>query len=506
MSTRRPIALCVRPLAILLGLTLALAARPGAATTALDALVAQVSQSMIEAHVATLAAAPRDDVASQAAAAAYIEAELQSYGYATTRQAVPSVIGTSDNVVARLEGMTTPNDVVVVGAHYDSVLGSPGADDNASGVAGMLEIARVLAGTPLPWSVEFVAYAHEELGLLGSTVHAQDAVDTGRNVVAMYSLEMIGYTCAAPCQFPFIDVPPCLDVSITLVTSGTFIGLVANTASGALVEGFEAAAARYAPHLLAGSAEVAANGGCFPDTRRSDHAPYWDRGFAAMQLTDTANFRNPNYHQSSDLPATLDYVLATDVTRALLATVATQLAPAEVGIASKKLVVVDKPSAGSAKLVFVAKGDANIDKGAAGDEALLDGALQVFYSNKPDSSLGAFVLPAPWVVNKDAVAKYVNTDAPTAGAVTVGVVKPANTAKVVAKDLGDGRRLDLFIGEPEDDGVTAILTTINAGDGSSRRMCSRFSTDDGSTLVYKEIAAGTGRKLVAKNGVAIACP
>lgn len=491
--------------AALAGLVL-LAGAGNARANAIDDLVAQISQTNLATHVAVLAAAPRADVVSQAAAAAYVEGELQAYGYTTSRQPVASTIGVSDNVVARLVGTTAPDDVVVIGAHYDTVAGSPGADDNASGVAALLEIARVLAGAPQPWSIEFVAFAHEERGLLGSHVHAQDALVAGTNVVAMYSLEMLAYTCPAPCQLPFIDVPPCLDVSIELQTTGNFIGLVANTASGSLVEGLEAAAARYAPGLLTGSAEVAGTGACFPDTRRSDHAPYWDRGFPAMMLTDTANFRNPNYHQPSDLPTSLDLGLTADVARAVLAAAATQLAPTEVGIAAKKLVVVDKPSAGSAKLVLVAKGDPNIDKGAAGDEALLDGALQVFYSSKPTSAFGAFVMPAPWTVNKAPVAKYVNKDAPATGAVKVGVVKPANTAKVVAKDLGDGRRLDLFIGNPGTTGVTAILTTINGSDGSARRMCTRFAPDDGATLVYKAIAAGTGRKLVAKNGVAIACP
>lgn len=478
-------------------------ATSASAVAEIDGLVGQLSKANIEAHVNALAAEPRDDPASWATASTYIENQLISYGYTPTRQAVNSGEGPADNVSAILSGTVDPNQVFIVGAHYDSVDNAPGADDDASGVAVMLEIARVLAGDPRPWSVEFIAYAHEEKGLLGSTVHAIDAVTAGTDVVGMISLEMVGYTCPAPCQIGFPDIPNCLDVSAPLVTNGNFIAAIVNDASAVLARGFEVAASRYSPNLVVGTGQVALFGGCLSDTRRSDHAPYWDRNFPAMMLSDTANFRNPNYHDPTDTPATLNYDFAHAIARATLALAAARFAPTEAGIAAKKLLVIEKP--GSGKIVFVAKDEA-IDNGGAGDAALIDGALNVFYTNAPVDTLGVLTVPAPWAQHDDAVSKYKNSDAPTGGAVKVALVKEEKVAKVVAKGLGDGLELDIVSTAPGAGGLTTVLTTINSNDGTVHRFCTRFSEADGSTIQYKEIAGGDGRKLLAKDGVAVACP
>ena len=184
----------------------------------IDDLVAAVSQANIQGHVAILAAAPRESAIARDAAADYIEAQLVSYGYAVSRVAV----GGGENVIARLDGTLVPNAVFLVGAHYDSVGVSAGADDNASGVAGMLEMARVLAGQPRPFSIQFVAFDLEEIGLVGSTVFAEGVLDDADTIIGAYSLEMIGYTCPS-CQFPFIDLPGCFDVSTPLVTNDATI-------------------------------------------------------------------------------------------------------------------------------------------------------------------------------------------------------------------------------------------------------------------------------------------
>lgn len=195
-----------------------------------------------------------------------------------------------------------------------------------------------------------------------------------------------------------------------------------------------------------------------------------------------------------------------------VAALATCLAPAaaraadEVGVAGLKLIIVDKMAAtGTAKAVFVAK-DPAIGKGTDGDAGLLDANLSFFYTDRRDVN-GGFVMPAgaDWLVNKATVAKYVNKDAPSGGGVKVAVVKPGNLAKVVGKSLGEpGHTIDLVAaGAPTDaGGITAILTVRNRNDNSVTRMCTRFSVADGSTVAFKEITGGTGRKLVAKNGVA----
>jgi Zn-dependent M28 family amino/carboxypeptidase len=304
--------------ALVLSVFLALAAlRPAAALTIGD-LVAQVSQSDIQAHIAALEG-ERATPAQQAAAAAYITSELESYGYTVTSDPV----GTSENLIASMPGTATPDQTFVIGAHFDGVPGSPAADDNASGVAGMLEIARVVAGSPFQSSIEFVAFGLEELGLVGSTQYAQAASGAGRDLIGMIALDMIGYTCDTPgCQVPIVDIPPCLDVDPEGVDVGTYIAVAANEASAGLLGGFQMSAAAYVPSLEVGAGVVAGDGSCFPGSRGSDHAPFWDEGYAAIMLTDTASYRNPNYHQASDTLATLDLGFATDVTRAAVATVA----------------------------------------------------------------------------------------------------------------------------------------------------------------------------------------
>ncbi len=489
-----------RVVSLILALSV-LVSSPSDAKPSLDTLVGQLSQPNIEAHVNALAANPRDTPAAWTTAAAYIESELVSYGYTVVRTAVASAEGNADNLSATLTGTTTPADVFILGAHYDSVDNAPGADDNASGVAGMLEIARVLQSSPMPWTIEFVAYAHEEKGLLGSTVHAASS----SGVVGMISLEMIGYTCPAPCQFGFPDIPGCFDVSAPGATNGNFIGAVVNDASAALANGFQVAASRYSPSLLVGTAQIAGTGACLSDTRRSDHAPYWDLGIPAMMLTDTANFRNANYHDPTDTPATIDFAFTLNIARATLALAATRYVPTDVPVAAKKLLLIDKPSSGKSKLVLVAK-DGAIAKGAGGNITLVDAALDVFYSNTPVDHVGVLTVPAPWDKNDDKVGKYKNKSAPTGGRVKVGIVKDGKSAKIVAKGLGDGLVMDIISAPPGTDGLTTILTMINENDGTLNRYCTRFSTGDGSSILYKEIAGGTGRKLLAKDGVGIVCP
>ncbi len=218
-----------------------------ASTTAFSAtladLVNQVSQAKIQGHVAALEG-ERATALQQAQAGDYIANQLQSYGYIVVRDPV----GTSENIHATLSGSLTPSQTFVLGAHFDTVPGSPGADDNASGVAGMLEVARVLAGSSFASSIQFVAFGLEESGLIGSTQFAQNAKAAGRDLIGMISLEMIAYASNAPnSQQPFYDYLPCLDVTPEGVTVGNFIGVVGNTASAGLVSDYFASASAYVP-------------------------------------------------------------------------------------------------------------------------------------------------------------------------------------------------------------------------------------------------------------------
>jgi hypothetical protein len=217
-----------------------------------------------------------------------------------TREDVTHEDVTFPNLIADLPGTMCPERVMIVGSHYDSVADTPGADDDASGVAGMLEIARALSGTPLPATVRFVSFTLEEEGLVGSRAMAPALADEGTEIVGMYSLEMIGYTDAA--------------------TQSEFILTIGNSASARLTSAYAAASAQYVPDLPVVTLTAEGNGETSPDVRRSDHAPFWDAGYQALLVTDTANFRNPNYHGPSDTLETLDLEFATNVTKATLAT------------------------------------------------------------------------------------------------------------------------------------------------------------------------------------------
>jgi hypothetical protein len=303
-----------------------------ARAAALDQLVARVTQAGMQERLEALVG-ERVTPEQQAATSAYLQAELTACGYAVATEPVDD----SENVIASLPGALTPEQVFLVGAHFDTVEGTPGADDDASGVAAMLEIACALADESPRSTIQFVGFALEEPGLVGSTRFALDASLAGRQIAGMISLEMIGYTCAEPlCQANFFDIPPCLDVSEEFVNTGLHIAVVGNTSSTAWKDAFVAAAAEAVPDLPVLWGLVAGAGECLPDSRRSDHAPFWDHGYPALLVTDTANFRNQNYHQPSDTLDTLDLPFATRVAQATLATVALQAG------------VVPEPDAGAA--------------------------------------------------------------------------------------------------------------------------------------------------------------
>lgn len=283
---------------------------------AVDSLVAQVSIDALQGHIAALQF-PRATPQSHATAADYMVRQWEELGYVVSRQP----FGNYENLSITRQGLRDPQRALIISAHLDTVAGSPGADDDASGLAALVEIARLLATQDLAASVEMIAFGSEETGILGSLIYAENARGELRELSGMMSLDMIGYTCTRPgCQFAFPNIADCLSVSQPGVNVGTFIAAVANEDSQALLESFEAAASRYVPDLFVGSAVVAGNGDCLSATRLSDHARFWDAGYPAMLLTDTANFRNPNYHRPTDTLDTLDLGFAQRVTSAVLAT------------------------------------------------------------------------------------------------------------------------------------------------------------------------------------------
>ncbi|MBI4529799.1 MAG: M28 family peptidase [Deltaproteobacteria bacterium] len=245
-----------------------------------------------------------------AAVEKYIEQEFKSFGL-TVESDVFSFRGKSfRNIIARPGSSVEPSSsgrrrqgegLMIVGAHLDSVGGSPGADDNASGVAVLLETARALSKSRRRAEVVFCAFNLEELNMLGSTHFAEKLKRAGTKVQGMISLEMVGFTDPRPGKQNYP-----LGLRWLYPDRGDFIGLIGNLRSSALLRRF-AAAMRRVPGLPVETLRVLGNGFMLPEARLSDHSPFWDRGYPALLVTDTAFLRNPNYHAPSDTAETLDF-------------------------------------------------------------------------------------------------------------------------------------------------------------------------------------------------------
>lgn len=191
-----------------------------------------------------------------------------------------------------------------VGAHLDSLTNSPGADDNASAVAVLLELARAL-GEQWPaaavMDLELVAFDLEEWGMLGGARHARRHREQRTDLRGMVSLEMLGYCDHRPQsqQLPrqLVGMYP---------DTGNFIAVIGNQVSGGLIEAFRDGL-RTVEQLPVETLQVPENGNLLQATRLSDHSPFWDEGFAALMLTDTSFMRNPYYHTAEDTIDTLDF-------------------------------------------------------------------------------------------------------------------------------------------------------------------------------------------------------
>jgi hypothetical protein len=256
-----------------------------------------------------------------AAAAGYIRDELEGLGYEVAAQPFESEGLTVENLEVELPGTTSPREIVVLGAHYDTVVGSPGANDNGSGVAALLELARLLAGSDFARSLRLVAFANEEAPFfytdaMGSTLYARRARRRGESVEAMLSLETIGYYTDRPHSqhypFPFALFYP---------DTGDFVGFVGDLASRPLVR---RALGAFRASTAFPSQGVAAPGR-MDGVHWSDHWSFWQAGYPAIMITDTAPFRYPHYHAPTDTPDRLDYPAFARVTRGL-AEVAAELA------------------------------------------------------------------------------------------------------------------------------------------------------------------------------------
>lgn len=297
-------------------------------------LVEQVGSAPLALHLAALPA-PRYRPFNGAEiidALRYLRDTLRSCGWQVIEQpCYHKELGAGTNLLATLPGVTSPQALVVVGAHHDTVRGSPGADDNGSGLAGLLELGRLLGGRRWEATIQLVAFDFGEAGQIGSKTYIEALRSSPVELRGAFILEAIGYSARTPGSQL---IPPELEQLYPEVVSslaqqgmrGNFILALGSAHQAAFVDCFAEWAMVGTPDLPLVALQVPLDA---PLKRlfRSDHASFWDAGLPAIMLTDTAHFRNPHYHQPSDTPGTLDPAFWRRVVMATLAAVAALATP-----------------------------------------------------------------------------------------------------------------------------------------------------------------------------------
>ncbi|MBI4633080.1 MAG: M28 family peptidase [Deltaproteobacteria bacterium] len=258
------------------------------------------------------------------AARDYILSCLNGMGYSPARQDFSYQGRTFSNIVVSLRGAARPGDVVLIGAHYDTMVGTPGADDNASAVAMLLEMCRLLKNYAPGMTLKLVFFALEEPPLfrtefMGSAIYAREAKKQGENIRGMISLEMLGYYSdqKGGQSYPF----PLMHLMYP--STPNFIAVVGNLSSRRLVH-------RIADSLREKAGipvETLATVSFLPGVDFSDHRSFWEVGYPAVMITDTAFYRNPNYHRETDRIDTLDFLRMSALLQGLVQTAKDLTAP-----------------------------------------------------------------------------------------------------------------------------------------------------------------------------------
>jgi len=239
------------------------------------------------------------------AAANFLEESLAGSGYKVQRQGYQIQLAnqTYYNLEVEIKGTNRPDEIVIIGGHYDSVAGSPGANDNSTGAAAILELAGAFAGKKTARTLRFVEFVNEEPPFfqtndMGSVVYAKRCRDRQEKIVAMLSLETIGYysneSGSQKYTFP---------LNLFYPTVGNFIGFIGNPTSGDLVRN---AIASFRQHTKYPS-QGAALPNKIPGVGWSDHWAFWQQGYPGIMVTDTAPFRYPYYHTPEDTPDKINF-------------------------------------------------------------------------------------------------------------------------------------------------------------------------------------------------------
>jgi aminopeptidase YwaD len=234
-------------------------------------------------------------------AEAYLYRQFSEASLTVTKQPFQALGGTYHNVI----GTALPDTQsfqsappLIVAAHFDTVQGSPGADDNASALAVLLHVARQVRSMRLARPIRFIAFNLEEENLLGSSAYTARLRKSRETIHGAIVLECVGYASHQPNSQ---KLPPRIPVAVP--TTGNFLAAIGNERSRALTGSVVQAMTSQLPIV---PLVVPGNGEQLPDTRRSDHTSFWEQGFPAVMLTDTANFRNPHYHRPTDTLDTLN--------------------------------------------------------------------------------------------------------------------------------------------------------------------------------------------------------
>jgi hypothetical protein len=237
------------------------------------------------------------------AAADYIDRALTASGYEVRRQRYEVNGRPFDNLEVERRGTSKPDEIVLVGAHYDSVVGAPGANDNGTGVAAVLALAEAFAGRTTARTVRFVAFVNEEPPFahtpgMGSVVYATRSIDRGERITAMLSLETMGCFADAPGSQRYPSV-----LRWVYPDTANFIAFVSDLSSRGVL--------KRAIKRFRRVASIPSEGGALPANLPgvgwSDHWSFWQAGFPAIMVTDTALFRYPAYHTPDDTPEQVDY-------------------------------------------------------------------------------------------------------------------------------------------------------------------------------------------------------
>ncbi len=243
----------------------------------------------------------------------FIEEEFVALGLKVEAQAFGTFSTRVKNLIVEKQGRDGAKPAIVIGAHYDTVISTPGADDNASGVAGLLELARLLRNYPNERPIHFVAFTLEEppyfyTAKMGSRMYAKRLKLDRIRVKLMLSLEMIGYAGEHIKQsYPF----PLMRRIGGYPKNGNFIGIVGNFRTRKLVR-VVSEAMREGCNI---DVESLSAPGFLPPLYLSDHSSFWKHGFPAAMITDTAFLRNPNYHRPTDTDDTLNYGFLAEVVK-----------------------------------------------------------------------------------------------------------------------------------------------------------------------------------------------